>query len=241
MDRIIIKNVAKKFNLGFYDQAHVLSRFAYIFSGKESKKIFWALQDVSFSASAGQMIGVIGANGAGKSTLLSSIAGIYTPDSGTIETRGHIVSVIGLVHGLKDRLSTKDNIYLCCSLFGLSPKMIQQRFGAIIEFAHLEDYVHTKLYQFSTGMKARLVLAMAMHCDPDILLLDEIAANLDTEFIQLASSAFKKLTQEGKTILLVSHIQSVLKNCDQIIWMDQGKIVMQAQATEVIKKYWGNG
>ena len=156
MNRITVNNVSKRFEIGFKKNQSALSRFVSLFSGRESKKEIWALKEITFTAKAGEIIGIIGSNGSGKSTLLRIIADIYDTSSGSIRTTGQIISLIGLWSGLEERLSMKDNIYLCCSLFGLDHKTITDRLEAIITFTELEDFVHTKLYQFSQGMAQRL-------------------------------------------------------------------------------------
>ncbi|MDP3027430.1 MAG: ATP-binding cassette domain-containing protein, partial [Nanoarchaeota archaeon] len=171
---IIVEHISKTFQIGFKKHQSALERFISLFSGKEPKKIIQALKDVSFTAEKGEIVGIIGENGSGKSTLLRVIAGIYDKDEGKIITRGKIISVINLRVGLQDRLTMKDNIYLCCSLFGLSQKDIKKNFSLIVEFTELENFVNTKIYQFSEGMKQRLAFSIAIHCNPDILLLDEV-------------------------------------------------------------------
>ena len=188
--RIIIENLSKKFRIGFKKHQSALERFISLFSGKEPKKTIQALKEVSFTAKKGEIMGVIGENGSGKSTLLRTIAGIYKQDEGKIITNGKIISAISLVIGLHLRLTMKDNIFLVGSFFGLSRKEIIQKFHSIVEFAELENFINTKVYQFSEGMKARLAFSIAIHCNPDILLLDEI--------FEVGDESFREKSAESK-------------------------------------------
>jgi len=237
-NRIIVKNISKKFKIGFKKYQSVLARFISVFSGKEPKKIIQALKDVSFKVKKGEIVGIIGENGSGKSTLLRVIAGIYRQDEGEVNVSGKIISLINLRVGLQGRLTMKDNIYLCCSLFGLSQKEIKQKFNSIVEFAELENFVNTKIYQFSEGMKQRLAFSIAIHCDPEILLLDEIFEVGDEKFRKKSADKIKELVDDGATVLLVSHdLHMVKKYCDRIVWLDKGKVVKEGRAREITKQY----
>lgn len=173
--------------------------------GKKNKKELWAIKNLSLTVKPGEIMGIFGSNGAGKSTLLSIISGIYTHDKGTVSIRGKVVSVIGLMSGLKDRLTMHDNIYLGAMLYDLTKEEVKKQEASIISFAKLEPYKQVKLYKFSTGMIARLIFSIAIHCKPDILLLDEITSNLDKKFTQTVSAAVNKLTQHGGAAIVVSH------------------------------------
>ncbi|MFH1835616.1 MAG: ABC transporter ATP-binding protein [Methanobacteriota archaeon] len=238
MKRIILEKVSKKFRIGFTKNQTALARVASTLSGREPKKDLWALKDVSLTVDSGTILGILGENGSGKSTLLRVIAGIYPADGGAIETNGKIISLIGLNIGLQDRLSMKDNISLCCSLFGLSQKTIGERYKEIIEFSELEDFENTKLYQFSSGMLQRLAFSMAIHCNPEILLLDEIFEVGDEHFKKKSTETLKKLVEKGATILLVTHeLWMIQKYCDKAIWMEEGKIKEYDDTTSVINNY----
>ncbi len=239
MKRIIVKNISKKFRIGAKKQS-TLSAAKNFLSGREQRKDLWVLKDISFSADEGEVIGIIGENGSGKSTLLRIIARIYNKDGGKIITRGKIVSLIGMNEGLDVRLSTRDNIFLCCSLLGLKQDEIKKRFKKIISFAGLEKFVDTKLYQFSSGMIARLAFSIAIHSinhDPDILLLDEIFAVGDEKFKDKCSEKIKELVKTGSTVLIVSHELDMLKKiCKRVIWIEEGKIRKDG-GNEILKEY----
>ena len=221
---IIIKNLHKKFRIG-YDTKNSLCYLISALSGKEYKKTVWALQDVSLSIAKGEIVAIIGRNGAGKSTLLSIMAGIYQPDKGDVVIQGKIISVIGLTQGLLDRLTLRENVYLCCCIFGLDHKTIRQRFDSIVQFSGLQDYIETKLYQFSRGMLGRLIFSMAIHCDPDILLFDEATSNYDAEFTDFFWNSIGKLSHQGITTVLATHDQNIINHCTRTICLEKGCVV----------------
>ncbi len=240
MERIIVDKLWKEFCIGTNHQTS-LNKFKSVLSGKESRKKFWVLKDISFTANAGEIIGIIGKNGSGKSTLLRTIAGIYNKNRGDIITHGKLVSLIGMDKGLDLRLSAKDNIYRCCSILGLNNKEIKKRFNEIIAFAELKNFVYTKLYQFSSGMISRLAFSIAIHSikkeNIDILLLDEVFSVGDEEFRTKCSKKINELVKSGATVLIVSHELEMLKKiCNRIIWMDGGAIKRDG-GWEVIVEY----
>lgn len=241
MERVVVDNISKKFRIGFKKDQGALARFISLFSGVEPKRVIWALKDISFTVNRGEIVGIIGENGSGKSTLLRVIAGIYDEDSGEVKTDGRIISLISLEIGLKDRLSMEDNIYVCCPFFGLPRKEIKKRFDSIVEFSGLRNFVNTKIYQFSQGMRQRLTFSIAAHCDPDILLLDEIFEVGDEEFKFKSANKIKEFVKSGIAVLLVSHALGVVeKYCDRVIWLDNGKAVKIGDTKEVVREYIQN-
>src|SRR3989344_5212142 len=171
---ITVKHVSKKFVICSNRKISALSQIIGFFTDRAPKRQFEVLKDISFSSNNGEILGIIGKNGSGKSTLLRVIAGIYTSDSGIVEANGKIIPLISLNLGFIDRLSMRDNIYLCGCLFGMMRQEIRDNFSSIVKYAELDDFVDTKLYQFSSGMKQRLAFSIAVHCRPDILLIDEV-------------------------------------------------------------------
>jgi ABC-type polysaccharide/polyol phosphate transport system ATPase subunit len=237
MKRVIVKGVSKKFRKTFAGGSS-LSGFIALFSKQNNKKPVDALKKVSFSANSGEIIGIIGKNRSGKSTLLRTISGIYEPDSGKIETNGKIISLINLNIGMHDRLTLKDNVYLCSSLFGMSRKDTKSNFNSIIEFAELKDFVDEQIYKFSEGMKQRLAFSIAIHCNPDILLLDEVFEVGDESFKKKSADKIKELIQKGASVLLVSHdLEMIEKHLPKLIWMDKGTIKKQGATKEVLEAY----
>lgn len=240
MEKIIVKNIWKKFNMGTSKKQGKVEEIVRLISGRERKETFWALKDISFVANGGDIIGIIGKNGSGKSTLCRIISRIYLKDKGSILTRGKITSLIGLNEGLKLGLTTKENIFLCCSILGLANKEIKKRFNEIIKFAELEEYVNTKLYQFSNGMLSRLAIAIGFYSLSErnnIILIDEETNMVDKEFKLKCDLKLKEIAKKDSVVLFASHdLETLHKLCNKIIWIDKGR-VKQNGGKEIIKKY----
>jgi ABC-type polysaccharide/polyol phosphate transport system ATPase subunit len=225
MERIIATKISKKFKIGFKKHQSFLARLISLFSGKEPQKEIWALKDVSFSINNGEIVGIVGPNGSGKSTLLRIISGIYKPEKGEVRTNGKIISLINLDVGLQSRLTMKDNIFLCCSLFDLGREDIKDRLESIAQFAELENFIDTKIYQFSNGMLQRLAFSIAIHCNPEILILDEVFEVGDESFRKKSAKKIKELVKKGASVLLVTHNPYfVRKYCKRVIKLESGKI-----------------
>jgi len=238
MKRIIADNISKEFKIGFKKRQTALAKIACLFSGKEPKKILRVLNRVCFNLEKGEVVGIIGKNGSGKTTLLRILSNIYRNYNGKKIINGKVISLIGLGQGLRDRLTMTENIFLVGALFGLNRKALKNRFDPIIKFAGLENFLNTKLYQFSEGMKERLAFSIAIHCNPDILLLDEVFAVGDEDFRLKSANEIKQLVKKGASVLFVSHeIWMIEKYCDRVIWLDKGKIVKQGKTKQVIKEY----
>ncbi len=238
MDRIIINNVSKTFKIGIRKNISALSRILSLFSDRDTKKKIQVLKNISFTAKEGEVVGIIGKNGSGKSTLLRTIAGIYEKDEGSVKINGRMIPLINLNIGMQERLTMRDNIFLCCSLLGVENRMIKQRFNSIVEFSELKEYVNTKVFQFSEGMKQRLAFAIAIHSNPDILLIDEVFEVGDEKFRTKSSERIKELVKKGTTVLLVSHSLGMIeKYCDRAIWMDNGMVVKIGSSKEVSSSY----
>jgi len=235
MKRIILKNVSKKVKIGSSKDLNPLLKLFYSISGKEHVQDLEIIGNVSLSIDAGKRVGIIGKNGAGKSSLLRAIAQIYNIDTGSVEINGKLISLINLeLHG---RLTMRDNIYLCCTLYGLDERTIKEKFNSIVEFSQLKDFVDTKIYQFSTGMVLRVVTSVVVHCNPDILLIDDADAVTDKDFTSKYVKKGIELTKNGTTILIVSHNLKVLGECDEVIWVEKGEIKKFGNSREVIEEY----
>ncbi|MFA5184807.1 MAG: ABC transporter ATP-binding protein [Patescibacteria group bacterium] len=243
VNRISVDRVSKQFNLGFKKNENALGRVLSLVSSQEAHKTLSVLQDISFSAAAGENIGLIGRNGSGKSTLLRLIAGIYQADAGTINARGEIVYLNGFSSGLRDRLTMRENIYLVGLLMGLSRKEIDLRFGDIVAFAELENFIDTKVYQFSSGMMSRLSFAITFQClrqkRPDIILFDEVfSAGGDLAFQKKALAQMEEFIRNGTTVLLVNHNLGLIeKYCQRSILLERGRIIEDGPTAAVAKHY----
>lgn len=237
MERIILKNVSKKFKKNSSSK-----NFLNVILSLKNKKIneneFDVIKEVSLNVNSGEILGIIGDNGSGKSTLLRTISGIYRQNSGDIETNGNIISLINLASGFQEMLTMKDNIFLLCTLFGLSRKEIKKRFNSIVEFSGLTEYVNTRLHKFSNGMLQKVAFSIAVHCNPEILLLDEIFEVGDEEFKKKNVQKIKEIVKEGVSVILVSHDMNLIqKYCNKVILIKEGKIKKEGNPEEVIKEY----
>ena len=164
-----------------------------------------ALRDISFEVADGEFLGIVGRNGAGKSTLLKCIAGIYSPTAGQVEVAGRVSPFLELGVGFNPELTARENVVLASSLIGIAPQRAKEKFGEIIEFAELEDFVDLKHKNYSTGMAMRLAFATAIHVDADILLIDEALAVGDAPFKEKSYQEFWRMKDEGQTIVFVTH------------------------------------
>jgi len=238
MIRIKVKNLNKKFKIGFSKNESFLSRIINFILIKEDKKELQVLKDISLEINSGEYVGIIGKNGSGKSTLLRVISGIYKNYTGEVETDGKIISLINIGSGFKYRLTMKENIYLVCSLFGLTHKEIEKNFNSIVEFSELQNYVNTKMFQFSSGMIQRLAFSIAINSYPEILILDEVFEVGDNSFKKKSREKIKELTNKNVTVLLVTHEVEILSNlCNRIIWMNKGMIKEDGDPGEIISQY----
>ncbi len=241
-NKIKVENISKKFTSDFKIKRSAILHIKNIFS-KKQKKERTVLDNISFSVSSGEVIGIIGRNGSGKSTLLRIIAGILKPSEGTIKTNGKIAYITSVNQGIIQKLTIRENIYLVGSMMGLSQKDIKDRFNEIIEFSGLERFIDMKVYQFSSGMISRLNFSIVINCinhqKPDILLLDEVlSAGGDIDFQEKANLKIKELIKSGAAVIIISHGLNTIKECcEKVIWLDKGKILMFDRASEVIKKY----
>lgn len=238
MQRIKALNITKRFVINAKKHKTALSNILEFFSKKEEEKIITALNKVSCIANAGEILGIIGDNGSGKSTLLRVLAGIYLSDEGTIQHNGKIISLINLSIGLQDRLTMKENIFLCCTLFGLSQAEIKKKYSLIIKFSELEKFIDTKVYQFSNGMLQRLAFAIAIHCNPDILLLDEVFEIGDESFRKKSEEWIQKFVSCGGAVILASHELTIIeKYCTRVLWLKKGTVRKEGKSKEVIDAY----
>ena len=199
---------------------------------------FFALDDVSLEVRRGEAVGVIGANGSGKSTLLGLIAGVIGPQAGTVEVHGRVAPLLELGAGFHYELTGYENIVLNGVLMGLTRRQVAARMEAIVAFSGLESFLNEPLRTYSSGMVARLGFSVAVHLDPDILLVDEILAVGDTHFQAKCFDRLEEFRRQGTTFVIVSHaLADVRALCDRVIWLAGGKIMMQGKPDEVIAAY----
>jgi ABC-type polysaccharide/polyol phosphate transport system ATPase subunit len=199
---------------------------------------FPALTDVSFAVPKGSTYGVIGRNGSGKSTALKLVAGITKPTSGTVRVDGRISALIELGAGFHPEISGRENVYINGIMLGLTKREIQARFDEIVEFAELQDFIDAPVKTYSSGMYMRLGFAVAIHVNPDVLLVDEVLAVGDEAFTHKCLDKFGELRRRGKTILLVTHALNLVERfCDEALWLDGGVARMHGDPKRVIDAY----
>lgn len=205
---------------------------------RNSTRQFWALRDVGFSVSAGQSLGVVGDNGAGKSTLLRLLGGVGRPDEGTVSVLGRVGALLSLGAGFHGNLTGRENAYINGTISGLTRREIAARFDAIVGFAGLSASIDSPLRTYSSGMQMRLAFSIAIHTDPDVLLIDEVLAVGDLSFQQKCITKILELRDRGCATVLVSHdTEIVRKFCDQALWLHQGQVKSCGPADRVVQQY----
>jgi lipopolysaccharide transport system ATP-binding protein len=199
---------------------------------------FFALDDISLAIRKGEAVGIIGANGSGKSTLLGLIAGVIGPQAGTVEVQGRVAPLLELGAGFHYELTGYENIVLNGVLMGLTRREVAARMEAIVAFSGLESSLNEPLRTYSSGMVARLGFSVAVHLEPDILLIDEILAVGDTHFQARCYERLEEFRRQGTTFVIVSHALAEIRFlCDRVVWLAGGKIMMQGKPDEVIAAY----
>src|SRR5499425_461571 len=199
---------------------------------------FTAVRDVSFTVPAGRTLGVIGRNGSGKSTLLKLVAGITKPTTGTVRVEGRISALIELGAGFHPEISGRENVFINGIMLGLSKREIARRFDEIVEFAELTEFIDAPVKTYSSGMYMRLGFAVAIHVDPDVLLVDEVLAVGDEGFTHKCLDKFAEFRRRGKTILLVTHSLNLVERfCDEALWLDAGRVQTVGDPKRVVGAY----
>src|SRR6187401_3586934 len=199
---------------------------------------FPAVRDVSFTLPAGRTLGVIGRNGSGKSTMLKLVAGITKPTSGTVVVQGRISALIELGAGFHPEISGRENVFINGIMLGLSKKEVARRFDEIVEFAELEEFIDAPVKTYSSGMYLRLGFAVAIHVNPDVLLVDEVLAVGDEGFTHKCLDKFAEFRRRGKTILLVTHSLNLVERfCDEALWLDEGHAMLHGDPKRVVGAY----
>ncbi len=237
---VYFENVSKQYRLGLLGTGSLRAVVGEFLAGKQSKKenSFWALKDVSFNVEPGEALGLVGHNGAGKSTLLRLIANITQPTNGKISINGRIATLLELGAGFHPELSGRENIYLYGSILGLKKSEIQQAFNSIVAFSELEKFLDTPLKRYSSGMYVRLAFAVAVHIQPDILLVDEVLAVGDAGFRQKCMYKMTELRRKGVTLVFVSHNHHMVQSvCDRALYLSDGQIKKQGDTEDVLRVY----
>ncbi len=202
-------------------------------------ELFHALKGVSFDIEEGKILGIIGKNGSGKSTMLRAIAGIFSPDKGSIDLHGHSISLLSIGVGFNKKLTGRENIYLSGMLLGFSEEEIAAKEKEIIEFADIGDFIKKPVKTYSSGMYSKLAFAITAILETDIMLIDEVLSVGDAKFKEKSYNKMKELISDDKrTVIIVSHnLNTVVELCDQVLWLNDGKVIKIGEPKEIVEEY----
>ncbi len=238
---IRVENLSKKYIIGHQKQERYTALRDVISNGAKSfwqgltgdrksqsndvSEDFWALKDVDFEIKQGDRVGIIGRNGAGKSTLLKILSRITEPTSGKISIKGRVASLLEVGTGFHPELTGRENVYLNGAILGMDRYEIKKKFDEIVAFAEVEKFLDTPVKRYSSGMYVRLAFAVAAHLEPEILIVDEVLAVGDAQFQKKCLGKMEDVSQEGRTVLFVSHNMGAIKRlCTQAIYLESGQI-----------------
>jgi lipopolysaccharide transport system ATP-binding protein len=238
-EAIIVNKLGKRYSR--YHAERPVTIMETVLSGLRRMKpveYFWALRDVSFTVSPGQMLGILGHNGAGKSTLLQLIGGVGCPDEGRIKVNGRIGALLDLGAGFHGDLTGRENVFVTAVVAGLTRREVARRFDAIVEFAELEQFIDNPVRTYSTGMQMRLAFSVAVHTNPDVLLVDEFLSVGDLAFQAKCLQRIAQLKEAGCAIVLISHsVEQIQELCDYALWLRHGEIVAHGEPAVVAGQY----
>ena len=206
---------------------------------RQRRDYYEALKGVSFEVPKGKIVGIIGKNGSGKSTLLRTIAGVFSPDEGTVNTFGNRLSLLAIGIGFQANLSGLENIYLSGLLLGFTEKEIKERLPEIIEFSELGDFIYKPVQTYSSGMYSKLAFSITAILETDIMLIDEVLSVGDAKFKKKSYKKMKELIMdENRTVIIVSHNSDTIRNlCTSVLWLHEGEVRMMGNTDEVMDAY----
>jgi lipopolysaccharide transport system ATP-binding protein/teichoic acid transport system ATP-binding protein len=206
--------------------------------GERAVREVEAVKHVSFDVKQGSVLGIVGSNGAGKSTLVRAIAGILPPTSGRIEVRGKVSTLLALGVGFNGAMSGQENVMLGGLAAGYTRAEVNEKYEEIAEFAELGDFMEMPMRTYSSGMFSRLAFAVAVHMEPDILLVDEALSAGDAKFREKATAKMNSLVAEARTMILVSHALGTVKEmCNDAIWLNKGQMMLRGEPNHVVAEY----
>jgi len=236
MALIRFQNVSKTFSRG--GGSRLLRTYLALLLERPKHHPFYALKDVTFTVEHGESVAIIGSNGAGKSTLMSLVAGLAPPDEGTVEVNGRVAALLELGVGFHAELTGAENVRLNAALMGLSRQRTGEVYEEIVEFSGVREFIDEPIRAYSAGMVLRLAFAVAIHCEPEILLIDEVLVVGDQAFQAKCMEKIREFRRQGKTLLCVSHSPEMVRTfCDRAIWIDHGQVVRIGPAAEVLEAY----
>jgi ABC-type polysaccharide/polyol phosphate transport system ATPase subunit len=236
-------SVNKSFSYSSDKSTTILDSLVSAVSGekKAGNKTLWAVKDVSFDVMPGESLGIVGRNGSGKSTVLKLASGIIRPSSGQVVIRGRLSALLELGAGFHPDLTGRENIFLNGSILGMSKDDVNRYYDSIVEFSELGEFINMPVKHYSSGMYMRLGFSVAVHVDPDILIIDEILAVGDQSFQNKCIERIYEMKNKGTTIVLVSHnLHTVRALCSHIIWIEHGVIKMSGEAEDILDAYLEN-
>jgi ABC-2 type transport system ATP-binding protein len=229
-----ISDVSKRFVIR--KEKSLKERLVNFGRSNEHKEDFWALRNVDIDIEGGTTVGLVGPNGSGKSTLLKTIGGIIQPTSGSVQLRGRLAALLELGAGFHPDLTGRENVYLNASILGLTRQETDRHFDAIVDFSGIERFIDTQVKFYSSGMYVRLAFAVAIHVDPDILLVDEVLAVGDEPFQRKCLERIRGFQFEGRTIVLVTHsLDQVAEFCDRAVVLENGQVAADGAPRESLK------
>lgn len=211
-----------------------------LFSLRKSElEVFEAVKGVSFSVDEGEIVGIVGRNGSGKSTLLRSLAGIFSPDQGSIDIHDHTISLLSIGVGFQRKLTGRENIYLSGMLLGFSKNEVEKKVKEIIKFADLGEFIDKPVRTYSSGMHSKLAFSITAILETDIILIDEVLSVGDIKFKKKSFNKMKELISDStRTVLIVSHSNDQIRElCDRVIWLHDGEIRKIGETDEVLAEY----
>lgn len=248
---IRVENLSKRYRIGKNRAAkpalkqRLVGPFEYLLSTlrePDDDEVIWALKDVSFEIQSGEVVGLIGRNGSGKSTLLKLLSRITEPTSGEATIRGRVGSLLEVGTGFHPELTGRENIYLSGAILGMNRAELDRKFDEIVSFSGVERFIDTPVKRYSSGMKVRLGFSVAAHLEPEILLIDEVLAVGDYEFQKRCLGKMSEVSQEGRTVLFVSHdTAAVTRLCQRAILLQAGEIALEGDSRTVVREYLSQG
>ena len=235
---VVINNLTKSFKIPLEASSGIKQKLINILKGRKGYRIFTPLKDIDFTINEGDFFGIVGRNGSGKSTLLKTIAGIYTPNRGSVEVGGSLVPFIELGVGFNPELTGRENVFLNGALLGFSHDEMEAMYDKIVDFAELGDFMEERLKNYSSGMQVRLAFSIAIRAHADILLLDEVLAVGDEAFQKKCYAYFDKLKREKRTVILVTHDMSAVERfCNKAVFIEDGKVKMIGKPYRIAAAY----
>ena len=239
---VVAKDLGIKYDLRLERRRTLRHTLAQLAAGDGSATLgrseFWALEGVTFALRRGEVLGVVGMNGSGKSTLLQVIAGVFPPDAGALTTFGREATLLTLGTGFDNDLTGRENIYLNAAYLGFSRAKIESEIDAIIDFSELGEFIEAPVLTYSTGMRARLGFSVAVHLEPQILLLDEVLGVGDAGFQRKSQEKLEELIDRAEAMVLVSHSEAFIsRTATRILWLDGGRVRRYGETDEVLEEY----